>query len=193
MNAKKRNQSGPETGQEGVPPNMDGTMPPPPHQGQMPPLQGQMPPPQGQGYYHNPWVGMPPGAMPQQPWYGNPGYAAPPPYPPPFGMYGAPGAQPVPPPPNAEAQAGFEAMFNEVADKNGLGMLKGIINWEDGDFWKGALVGAAVVMLMTNEDLRNTLINGAAKTAEAMKSGMAGAAGGADAEASSEDNPEESE
>jgi hypothetical protein len=113
------------------------------------------------------------GAGPQMqfPFMGQPGFVAPPP--PPFGYYAPPpGAQQVPPP--GVNQPAFEDMFNDLADKNGLGMLKGLFDFSDGDFWKGALVGAAIVMLMTNDELRNSLINGAAKTAEAVKSGFSG-------------------
>jgi hypothetical protein len=66
-----------------------------------------------------------------------------------------------------------------MAEKGGLGQLKDLLSLEDGEFWKGALVGAAAVLLLTNEDLRGALIGGAARTAEAMKSGLAGMSGGA--------------
>lgn len=154
------------------------------------------PPPGGQHYYYGgPWVGGHPDPSMQQPWNGMPGYAAPPyPPPPPYGYYAAPGVQP-PPPPGGVDQAGLEAAFNEMADKNGFGMLKGMFNFSDGEFWKGALVGAAIVMIMTNDELRNSLINGAAKTAEAVKSGFSGSANGdeSDEDTSPEDIDEESE
>jgi hypothetical protein len=67
--------------------------------------------------------------------------------------------------------------MGEMADKSGLGMLKGFLDFNDSEFWKGALVGAAVVLLVTNDELRSALIGGAARTAEAVKSGMAGMAG----------------
>ncbi|MFO8004284.1 hypothetical protein [Thioalkalivibrio sp.] len=51
-------------------------------------------------------------------------------------------------------------------------MLKDFLRFDDGEFWKGAMVGAAVVLLLTNEGLRDALIGGAARTAEAVKSGM---------------------
>lgn len=145
-----------------------------------------------QAYFGPQWGAVPPEAM-QQGWYGQPAYGVPP-YPPHYGYYAAAGPQVAQPPPG-QAQAGFEAAFNDMADKSGLGMLKGLFNMDDGDFWKGALVGAAVVLLVTNDELRNTLINGAAKTAEAMKNGLGagddedevtdepGASSGADEEA----------
>lgn len=61
-----------------------------------------------------------------------------------------------------------------MADQNGLGMLKGMFNFQDGDFWKGALVGAAVVMLVTNENLRDSIMSSLAKSADTVKSGFAG-------------------
>jgi hypothetical protein len=72
------------------------------------------------------------------------------------------------------AAAGFSAAMNEFADQSGLGALKGFMNFNDGEFWKGALVGAAIVLLMTNEELRGALLGGAARTANAMKAGLAG-------------------
>jgi len=105
-----------------------------------------------------------------QGWQGaQPGYAMPPPAAAQFAAAGAPG--------------GLAAAMNDIADKSGLGMFKDFLNLDDGEFWKGALVGAAVVLLMTNEDLRNSMIGGVAKTAEAVKSGLAGVAGKAGAKA----------
>jgi hypothetical protein len=130
--------------------------------------------------------------------YGDPMYGNP--------LYGAQYAQAAPgwnqmppgyapPPPSAAAGAaamppGFSAAMGEIADKNGLGMFKDFLNLDDGEFWKGALVGAAIVLLMTNEELRNSLIGGATKTAEAVKSGLAGFGGGS---ATSDDGEETSD
>lgn len=119
----------------------------------------------------------------------HPGYYAAPPQgwqPPPY-AYATPG-QVAAPPPGVAGPDGFAAAMNDIADKNGLGMFKSFLNFDDGEFWKGALVGAAVVLLMTNEDLRKSLLGGAAKTAEAFKSGLAGFTGGA---ASSDDAREQ--
>jgi hypothetical protein len=105
-----------------------------------------------------------------------PGYFAPPmggwqAYPPGYGPGPAPG-------PTANAMpGGLGAAMGDIADKSGLGMFKDFLDLDDGEFWKGALVGAAVVLLMTNEDLRNSLLGGAAKTAEAVKSGLSGLGG----------------
>lgn len=117
-------------------------------------MAGQVPPPQ-MPYGYPPMYHMPYG-----PAYGQP-------------FYGAAAT----PPPQMQPQQGFATQNNEMqsaveqlADQNGLGMLKSFLNFSDGDFWKGALVGAAAVMLLTNEDLRNSLLNGAEQAAESVKS-----------------------
>ena len=148
-----------------VPPHGPWGAPPPGYPPHGYPPQGPYgaPPPYGYhpGYHGAPWPGGHPGMGPA----GAPG--------------GAPAGQGVER--GAGAAAGFAAALGDMADKSGLGMFKEMFSWEDGEFWKGAMVGAAVVMLLTNENLRNSLIGGAAQTAEAMRSGMAGfaAAGGA--------------
>ena len=129
-------------------------------------------PPWGWAYGQFPPEQMPPGYAPHAGYYAHPGqgwYAPPPGYaPPPQPQMppGAPGSDP--------AMAGFSAAMGDMAEKSGLGMFKDLLNFDDGEFWKGALVGAALVMLLTNEELRNSLIGGAAKTAEAFKAGLAG-------------------
>jgi hypothetical protein len=129
-------------------------------------------------YAHNQtadWYQMPP--YPHG--YGAPmGYA---PYPPP-GWGAVPPGYTGPPPGNGAdpAMAGFSAAMGDIADKSGLGMFKDFLNFDDSEFWKGALVGAAIVLLMTNDELRNSLIGSAAKTAEAVKAGFAGMGNGED-------------
>jgi hypothetical protein len=180
---------------------------------------------------HPPWSGVPagnggpppteppvsasPGSTPPYPW-GAPqehGVAPPPHHH--YGYYGVSGSPwgggppghgglpPTAPSAGVGTQPGFAAVLGDIADKSGLGMFKEFFNWEDSEFWKGALVGAAVVLLMTNEHLRNSLIGGAAKTAEAVKSGFAGVsapdevseseAEDARDEAAPQDNPKENE
>lgn len=126
--------------------------------------------PQGPGFAYGP----PPGAYGAPPGWGGhgPGYGP---------GYGP--QQPMGPDP---AAAGFSAAMNEFADQSGIGALKGFMNFNDSEFWKGALVGAAVVLLMTNEELRGALLGGAARTANAMKSGLAGMGEGAAGEATAE-------
>lgn len=114
------------------------------------------------------------------PYYGYPyaGYMPPPPppYPPGYGPH--PGMPPhmQPPPTPSPEQAELQSALNDMADKSGLGMLKGLFKMDDSEFWKGALVGAAAVLLLTNDSVRESLLSGATKTAEAMKSSLGGAA-----------------
>ena len=125
---------------------------------------GQVPPEHlQQGYAH------------QAGYHAHPGYGW---YAPPPGYGPPPQAAPGAPPgvgANDPTMAGLSAAMGDLAEKNGLGMFKDFLNFDDGEFWKGALVGAALVLLFTNEDLRNSLIGGAAKTAEAFKAGLGGA------------------
>lgn len=166
------NQQGPQGGPQGagMGPNQFGPDPG---------MQYQWSGPQGPAYGYGP----PPGA------YGPaPGWAGyPPGYPPGYGPQYGMGPDP--------AAAGFSAAMNEFADQSGLGALKGFLNFNDGEFWKGALVGAAIVLLMTNEDLRGALLGGAARTASAMKAGLGGfgeeTAEGAAAETGAETGEEE--
>jgi hypothetical protein len=190
---------GPTTGQAGaqaqqpwggsqMPPYGHGWAPYPQPQA---PMYGQM---HGQMHGHAhagpgmapPW-GMPPSgyppraayagqAVPGYPYHGQPypaahPFAAAPQHAPP-GFQADPAAAQ-----QASAAAGLSAAMGEMADKSGLGMVKGFLDFNDSEFWKGALVGAAVVLLVTNDELRSALIGGAARTAEAVKSGMSGMAG----------------
>lgn len=70
--------------------------------------------------------------------------------------------------------AGLAAALGSLAEDSGLGMFREFLNFDDSEFWKGALVGAAVTLLLTNEGLRESLIGGAMKTAEAVKAGFDG-------------------
>lgn len=144
------------------------------NQGMPPYWQQQLPP----WYNANP-AGMPP-PHPAHAW---PGYHhAMPPHgaymgqPQPAAQAGGAGSAPGPglTPEQAATRSGLASALGDIADKTGLGMVKDLFNWEDGEFWKGAMVGAAVVLLLTNDDLRNSLIAGATKTADAMKSGLGG-------------------
>lgn len=158
---------------------------------------GMGPGPHGPGMHHGMGPGpFGPGPGMQYQWGPQgPGFA----YGPPPGAYGpgpgpgwggyAPGFGPQQPMGPDPAAAGFSAAMNEFADQSGLGALKGFMNFNDSEFWKGALVGAAVVLLMTNDELRGALLGGAAKTANAMKAGLAGF--GEDAGAAADGEEEE--
>lgn len=125
----------------------------------------QMPP-------HAPyWGAPPPETMPYHGYPYHPGYM-----PPPYPGYPPHQAAAQTPPPSPE-QVALQATLNDMADKSGLGMLKGLFKMDDSEFWKGALVGAAAVLIMTNDGLRESLLNGASKTAEAVKSSFNGDGG----------------
>lgn len=137
---------------------------------------GQMPP---YGPYPPPGYGAAPGAIPPgYPWQGymGQGYGGMPPY----GQYSGPppetgpGHGPAPNPEQTAARAGLASALGDIADKSGLGMFKDLFNLEDGEFWKGAMVGAAAVLLLTNDNLRNSLMGGAFKSAGTAKSDASG-------------------
>ncbi|MBK1647194.1 hypothetical protein [Rhabdochromatium marinum] len=109
------------------------------------------------------------GAYGYAPGYAPPGYAPPPGagYPPGYGepgpgvAHGQPGAQDHT---GHGRQAGVSQVIDELASGgNGLNSLSRLLNFDDTEFWKGALVGAAAVMLLTNESVQNTLFGGRAK------------------------------
>lgn len=119
-----------------------------------------------------PYPGPPPYAPPQY------GYQGPPPYGdyPPYGYQGQtpdygqgagqspypPGA-PAAPQPQPAQQMGdnaFSQLMNQLGEATGLGNLGQMLSWDDKEFWKGALVGAAVVMFLTNDSVRSSLKDG---------------------------------
>ncbi len=54
--------------------------------------------------------------------------------------------------------AGMSDLMNEVANGgNGLSTLSKMLDFNDPDFWKGALVGAAAVLLLTSESVQGAL------------------------------------
>lgn len=68
---------------------------------------------------------------------------------------------------------GINQFMQEIANGGtGLGSLTKMLDFDDKDFWKGALVGAALVMLFTNEGLQNMLFKGAVKGRDAVKDGV---------------------
>lgn len=127
--------------------------------------------PQYAGYYPSPaFAGYPAGPMPNQPMPMG-GYAAAPMAGMP--MPGAPGA-------GAQAgagqgpgpQAGMQQLFEELAEGgNGLNSLTRMLSLDDTEFWKGALVGAAAVLLLTNDQVQDALFKSGAKAKSAVKSG----------------------
>lgn len=55
-------------------------------------------------------------------------------------------------------QAGVSDLIEEIASGgNGLNSLSRLLNFDDTEFWKGALVGAAALLLLSNESVQNAL------------------------------------
>ncbi|GAB3514581.1 YtxH domain-containing protein [Photobacterium alginatilyticum] len=137
------------------------------HPGQMHP--GMVPPPQA-GHMHPGY--MNPGQM--HPGQMHPGMA-----PPPHAGYMHPGMTP----PQAEqaaeesdpmfeqAQAMLEGALGEEA-----GMFKqilGTMGMNDKEFWKGAMVGAAAALILSNENVRKGLMGMVSNAGDMLKSGGA--------------------
>lgn len=62
-------------------------------------------------------------------------------------------------------------MLRQLGESAGLGDLGGMFAFDDKEFWKGAVVGAAAVLLLTNENVRDTLMGGISKATSAVKPG----------------------
>lgn len=149
------------------------------------PAMGYYPP------YGYPWYPMPP-APQGMGWPQPPQFAQQPPQYPPQMMPGYPPAgYPMPPQPGAAPQQPYhhphhhaaaqgpdwshhaqnmvEGMMGEQA-----GLLKNIISsvgMDDKEFWKGAMIGAAVTLLLTNESVRGTLMQTLAGAGDMLKTG----------------------
>jgi hypothetical protein len=112
-------------------------------------------PPQYPPQYAPQYSAVPPAAMgagPQQPPTGTPGAAG--------GQAG-------------RGQAGIASLMEEINNGGtGLNSLTQLLNLDDTEFWKGALVGAAAVVLFTNESVQNALFKTGAKTSEAVRGGV---------------------
>jgi hypothetical protein len=69
--------------------------------------------------------------------------------------------------------AGMAELVDEIANGgNGLSSLGKMLNFDDSEFWKGALLGAAVVLVLTNESVQGALFKTGAKTKAAVKTGV---------------------
>jgi hypothetical protein len=55
---------------------------------------------------------------------------------------------------------------------NGLTSLSKMLNLDDTEFWKGALVGAAAVLLLTNDSVQNALFKTGARAKSVVKTGV---------------------
>ncbi len=127
---------------------------------------GQLPP-QGQPYPAGPhWAGHPPMG-----------------YPPPWGHgHAAPAPANGVPPPNAYAPGRPLAASEGTASDSALTSLSRLIDFSDTEFWKGAAIGAAAVLLLTNSGVQQALFRTGAKA----KQGVSRAFGGNSPEASHE-------
>lgn len=152
--------------------------------------EGQAPP--GPDPMYRAGMSQAPGwAMPQVP-YGAPVmpfmFQAPP-YPTAHaGAYGWPPPMPGYPPamtPTAGQVAGGRQGWGQVMEEianggSGLSGLSKLLDFDDKDFWKGALVGAAAVLLLTNENVQRALFRGAVKGRDAVEEGVEKVKAGAD-------------
>jgi hypothetical protein len=104
--------------------------------------------------------------MPYWPGYG---YAVPPMpgYPPGMGqMAGQHAGQ------HAGQGQGMAQAMQEIANGGGLSSLTKLLDFDDKDFWKGALVGAVAVLLLTNDSVQRALFRGAVKGRDAVEEGV---------------------
>jgi hypothetical protein len=68
---------------------------------------------------------------------------------------------------------GMAQVMQEIANGgSGLSSLTKLLDFDDKDFWKGALVGAAAVLLLTNENVQRALFRGAVKGRDAVEEGV---------------------
>jgi len=67
---------------------------------------------------------------------------------------------------------GMTQAMQEIANGGGLSSLTKLLDFDDKDFWKGALVGAAAVLLLTNENVQRALFRGAVKGRDAVEDGV---------------------
>jgi hypothetical protein len=69
--------------------------------------------------------------------------------------------------------AGMAELVDEIANGgNGLSSLGKMLDFDDSEFWKGALLGAAAVLLLTNDSVQGALFKTGAKTKAAVKTGV---------------------
>ncbi|MEY6433938.1 hypothetical protein ABC977_16155 [Thioalkalicoccus limnaeus] len=132
------------------------------------PPAGMMPP----GVGPAPWPAPPQGGYPYHPPYPYPYHYPYGPYPPgpAQGYYYGGGTGPGP---QAGQTAGMGGLVDELANGgSGLSSLSKMLNLDDGEFWKGALVGAAAVLLLTNESVQSALFKAGAQATGAVKTGV---------------------
>jgi hypothetical protein len=68
---------------------------------------------------------------------------------------------------------GITQAMQEIANGgSGLSSLSKLLDFDDKDFWKGAMVGAAAILLLTNENVQRALFRGAVKGRNAVEGGV---------------------
>lgn len=68
---------------------------------------------------------------------------------------------------------GMAQVMQEIAGGGiGLSSLSKLLDFDDKDFWKGALVGAAAVLLLTNDGVQRALFRGAVKGRDTVQEGV---------------------
>jgi hypothetical protein len=64
-------------------------------------------------------------------------------------------------------------VMDEIANGGtGLASLGKLLDLDDTEFWKGALVGAAAVLLLTNETVQKTLLKSGVKAKDGVQHGV---------------------
>lgn len=70
------------------------------------------------------------------------------------------------------AQGVAQVMQEIAGGGNGLSSLAKLLDFDDKDFWKGALVGAAAALLLTNDSVQRALFRGAVKGRDSVQEGV---------------------
>jgi hypothetical protein len=83
------------------------------------------------------------------------------------GAGGMPGAHA-----HGPAAGGMVEMMQALGGGGSFASLGRMLGSDDKEFWKGALVGAAAVLLLTNESVQRALFRTGAKAREAVRSGV---------------------
>lgn len=68
--------------------------------------------------------------------------------------------------------AGMARMLDEMTGDSGLGNLVRMLDLDDRELWKGALIGAAAVLLLTNDSVQNALFRSGVRARDAVKAGV---------------------
>jgi len=63
-------------------------------------------------------------------------------------------------------------IVEEMANGGGLASLGRLLSFEDREFWKGALIGAAAVLLLTNESVQKMLFRGTVRAKDTFQEGF---------------------